>query len=320
MAKHMRRCRSFDSVADRAAVTPALEHSRRHCLSPLIETCFSQPYLVGKPVAVESRRRQALRAEMCPYQQRFLVAATGSWSTKLGPRVCQSCRASNPDGCPTLLQSPGPHCHSGTAPLIASAASSQSASRAFSTYPHPANTRAATRMLGRRLATYNWTTTTSPPSFAAFSVAPHHAILCGMRETIIESTQVSLYYHSSEKIVHHQLHSYPGIKLLQELLLRGLEIITEKGATKWLSDDRNGGALPQSHHEWGDNFWAPQAVKAGWKYWGLVLRSDLLHSANMRKLARAYAAKGVTVEVFTDPDEAFHWLRQQGSPVTTSGR
>jgi hypothetical protein len=133
-----------------------------------------------------------------------------------------------------------------------------------------------------------------------------------MRETIIETQRMSLFYHPVEKIVHHEMHQYPGLELLQDILTRGLELIREKGATKWLSDDRNGGALPKSHHEWGDRVWAPDAIAAGWQHWGLVLPNDLLHNANMQKLARLYASQGVTVQVFSDPDEAFRWLRQQG--------
>lgn len=137
-----------------------------------------------------------------------------------------------------------------------------------------------------------------------------------MRETIIDKPRMSLFYHPLEKIVHHQMHQYPGLELLQEILMRGLDLIRENRATKWLSDDRNGGALPKSHHEWGDRVWAPDAIAAGWRYWGLVLPNDLLHTANMQKLAQVYASHGVTVQVFDDPDEAFRWLRHQGRTPT----
>jgi hypothetical protein len=137
--------------------------------------------------------------------------------------------------------------------------------------------------------------------------------MTAMRETIIETARMSLYYHPLEKVVHHEMHSYPGLENLQSILMKGLEVLREHGATKWLSDDRNGGAVPKSHHEWGDKVWAPEAIKAGWKHWGLVLRNDLLHQANMQKLVEIYASQGVTVEVFADPDDAFRWLRHQGT-------
>ncbi len=137
-----------------------------------------------------------------------------------------------------------------------------------------------------------------------------------MRETILETARMSLYYHPMEKIIHHELHSYPGLDTLETLLMKGLELMKEHRAVKWLSDDRLGGALPKSHHEWGDRVWAPQAVKAGWKFWGLVLAEDLLHTSNMTKLVSIYAAKGVTVEIFADPDEAFRWLRHRSHQLS----
>jgi hypothetical protein len=134
-----------------------------------------------------------------------------------------------------------------------------------------------------------------------------------MRETIIETARMSLYYHPLEKIVHHELHAYPGLDILEQVLLGGLELMKKHGAFKWLSDDRKGGALPKSHHEWGDTVWSPQAVKAGWRYWALLPPADALGTANMKRLVKAYATRGVTVEMFGDYDEAFEWLRRQGA-------
>lgn len=137
-----------------------------------------------------------------------------------------------------------------------------------------------------------------------------------MKETIIETPRMSLYYHPFEKIIHHEMHSYPGLETLERILLGGLEVMKENRAIKWLSDDRNGGAVPKSHHEWGDRVWAPQAVKAGWRYWALLPPQDALGTANMKRLVKVYAKKGVTVEMFGDFEEAFTWLRHQGqNPV-----
>jgi hypothetical protein len=132
-----------------------------------------------------------------------------------------------------------------------------------------------------------------------------------MRETIISKPRMSLYYHPIEKIVHHEMHQYPGLELLQEVLMRGLELLQTHGACKWLSDDRRGGVVPRSHHEWGDKVWSPQACAAGWQYWALVLPNNVLQTANMNRLLPLYTAKGVIAQIFSDPEEGFAWLRQQ---------
>lgn len=137
-------------------------------------------------------------------------------------------------------------------------------------------------------------------------------------ELILETPRMSLLFHPRDRIVQHEMHQYPGRETLEAMLLRGLELLKEHGASKWLSDDRNGGALPRSHHEWGENVWAPQAIAAGWKYWALLPPAEAIGNSNMWRLVEAYAAKGVTVEIFRDVQAAYRWLCQQPTEIPTS--
>src|SRR5580658_9821889 len=73
--------------------------------------------------------------------------------------------------------------------------------------------------------------------------------------TILATKELTLSYHEEAKIVHHELHRYPGASTLEAALERGLSVLREHGAQKWLSDDRNGGALPKAHHEWAETDW-----------------------------------------------------------------
>jgi hypothetical protein len=137
-----------------------------------------------------------------------------------------------------------------------------------------------------------------------------------MKDQVIDTPRMSLFYHPLENIIHHEMHAYPGMETLEQILLGGLELMTKHRAIKWLSDDRKGGALPKSHHEWGDQVWAPRAIKAGWRYWALLPPADALGTANMKRLVKVYARKGVTVELFDDLEEAFNWLRHRDQKLT----
>lgn len=127
-------------------------------------------------------------------------------------------------------------------------------------------------------------------------------------EKILETAGMTLWYHPERKIIHHEMHRYPGASTLETVLNRGLELFVVRKATKWLSDDRKGGALPKSHHEWGERVWGPKAAAMGWRHWALLPPTELLGKMNMQRLASTYAALGVTAEVFTDLDRAFGWL------------
>ena len=61
--------------------------------------------------------------------------------------------------------------------------------------------------------------------------------------TVLETKELTLWFHEEAKIVHHELHRYPGASTLEAALERGLSVLRERAAHKWLSDDRKGGAL-----------------------------------------------------------------------------
>jgi hypothetical protein len=131
------------------------------------------------------------------------------------------------------------------------------------------------------------------------------------RELIFEAETVKLYFHRSGGLLEHELLRYPGAETLEAMLTHGLEMIRSHGISKWLSDDRRGGALPKSHHEWAKTVWGPRAARAGWRYWALVPPKEALGATNMDRLTRVYAKLGVTVEVFESPALGLEWLRHK---------
>ena len=128
--------------------------------------------------------------------------------------------------------------------------------------------------------------------------------------TIIDNQDVTLYYHEETQIVHHELHKFIKGDTFREALLRGLDLIKNNGAKKWLSDDRQNGALTPADTDWAITVWSPQVIQAGWKYWAIVLPEVVVGQLNMKRFAKDYAQKGVTVELFTDPDAALKWLEE----------
>lgn len=137
------------------------------------------------------------------------------------------------------------------------------------------------------------------------------------RETIVETPGLVLWYYPHTKIVHHELQKYPGVAALEAALEKGLEVMRERGGRKWLSDNRRGGAVPKSHHEWAQKVWGPRAAAAGWKYWAVLLPEELLGHSNVNRLVDVYGALGVTTRAFDDLDAAMQWLT---SPVRSTER
>ena len=133
-----------------------------------------------------------------------------------------------------------------------------------------------------------------------------------MSKTIlIDTDYVTLWYHPEKKIVHHQFHRYIYGQEFRNVLETGLKVFKEKGAQKWLSDDRNNSALPAEDGEWGQQDWTPRMLEAGWKYWAIVLPQKVIGQMNMQRFIEDNAGLGLTMQAFTDPDDALKWLESQ---------
>ena len=131
------------------------------------------------------------------------------------------------------------------------------------------------------------------------------------KTTLIDTDYVTLWYDAEKKIVHHKFHKYIYGQQFRNVLEKGLEVFKEKGAQKWLSDDRNNSALPTEDGDWAQENWAPRVIAAGWKYWAIVLPEKVVGQMNMQRFIEENTKLGLTVRVFSDPDEALKWLESQ---------
>lgn len=129
--------------------------------------------------------------------------------------------------------------------------------------------------------------------------------------TILDNESATLLFYPLPKIVHHEIHRFVYGKQFREILEKGLEVFAAEGAQKWLSDDRKNGPLSPADGDWAENNWGPRVMAAGWKFWAIVLPEKILGEMNMRVWIELYLKKGVTVQVFSDPDEALRWLEAQ---------
>ena len=128
------------------------------------------------------------------------------------------------------------------------------------------------------------------------------------KTTILDNDQITMWYHPEKKIIHHQMHKYVFGPKFREFLLKGVDVMRQRGADKWLSDDRLNPVLKPEDNQWAMTEWAPMVMKAGWKYWAIVQPEHLIAKLRMETNAKAFADMGLTVQLFSDPDEALKWL------------
>lgn len=129
--------------------------------------------------------------------------------------------------------------------------------------------------------------------------------------TLIDNEYCSLYCYPEHGTIHHIVHKFIFGEAFQNLMTTGADAFIEHGCTKWLSDDRSNSALRQEDVEWGQEHWEGRILEKGWKYWALIMPEKALGKTNMRRIVDRYASMGVTVQIFSDFDSAFDWLKKQ---------
>ena len=129
--------------------------------------------------------------------------------------------------------------------------------------------------------------------------------------TVLETQSVSLYYHPASRVVHHEIRLFITGQEFRDLLNAGSDVLRKNAARKWLSDDRGQWVLAKDDVDWSETHWAPQAAKAGWKYWAIVRAEKLLAKAAMEQLVAKYGKLGVQAQFFTDPNDGLAWLEKQ---------
>ena len=130
-----------------------------------------------------------------------------------------------------------------------------------------------------------------------------------MKKTeIINDENMGLWFYPELKAMHHQTRKPLPKGEFKRLLSTGAEHLEEHGATKWLSDESNLVAISQEDNEWADTVWAPRVIKAGFKYWAVVLPKNAIGTMQMKRFVQEYRDRGVTVEAFDSVDAALAWL------------
>ena len=131
------------------------------------------------------------------------------------------------------------------------------------------------------------------------------------KEIILDNEYMTVWYYPHKKIVHHEFHKFTYGQTLYDGLSAGAAILEERGAQKWLSDHRKKIGSEKDDLNWTATVWRPRVKKAGLKYWAIVLPEKIFGQMVMKRIIEEYANTGVTIQTFSDPDEAMKWLEAQ---------
>ena len=133
-------------------------------------------------------------------------------------------------------------------------------------------------------------------------------LLYPRHEIIFENAYASLIYYPEQKLIHHKFHQPLQGQPLRDVLNAGSDVLDQRGATKWLSDDRNNSGLTPEDADWANQDWSPRTIRAGWKYWALVVPEAVAARFSMQRPFDRAFSEGLRIAAFVNPNEAKEWL------------
>mgnify|MGYP003531402513 CR=1 FL=1 len=127
--------------------------------------------------------------------------------------------------------------------------------------------------------------------------------------TVVSNQYYDLLFHEDIKLVHHIYKPAMSSAQVKELLTAGTDLMEKYGATKWLSDNRQlVNTFSDDVAQWVNNVWLPRTIKAGWKYWAMVVPESVIGRADHVKYVESFYNTGIWVTVYTDVESAMKWI------------
>ncbi|MBZ0276982.1 MAG: hypothetical protein K8I60_12600 [Anaerolineae bacterium] len=128
--------------------------------------------------------------------------------------------------------------------------------------------------------------------------------------TIVDNPYITVKYLDDQKIVFHTIHKPVGGQVFRSALNAGTEALKRYGASKWLSDDRLNGPVSDEDREWSFQNWNLPTIQAGWKYWALVVPTELIAADSLAPVIEKLYEYGLRMMTFSTVEAALEWLNR----------
>jgi len=130
-------------------------------------------------------------------------------------------------------------------------------------------------------------------------------------DIIIKNQYATVRYETDHKYMYHTFHKPISGQVFRQTMNTALDVLIEKQAIKWLSDDRNNGEFTAADIDFSINEWGPRAAKNGWRYWALVVPESIVGQIGMLDITNTFNNFGVNLTIFSDLEKARQWLIAQ---------
>ncbi len=92
---------------------------------------------------------------------------------------------------------------------------------------------------------------------------------------------------------------------------KGLDLLIQQRAHRWLVDLRNLGVVTQEDQQWSNETWFPRAIAGGITAMAIVLPHDIIARWSVDRIMSKVEGTRLVVHHFDALDAARQWLQQQ---------
>jgi hypothetical protein len=125
---------------------------------------------------------------------------------------------------------------------------------------------------------------------------------------IVQNEFITIEYRPDTEAIYHKVHRPISGQAMYDAIGKATDFLRDNGITKWLADDRDNGPLSPEDEDWALNVWSKRAISFGWKYWAIVVPTELVAASSMIAVIEYFHSLGLLMRVFSNADEAHQWL------------
>lgn len=131
-------------------------------------------------------------------------------------------------------------------------------------------------------------------------------------ENVFSSDLISIEYDAEiNVVVMNWKPTYVKTDLYREALNKGLALVQEKGADKWLANLKQMKLISREDENWANDIWFPKALKSSIKWMATVVSDDVFNKIAVQKIMSKDQLTGLNIAKFNSKEDAIEWLKSQ---------
>lgn len=127
-------------------------------------------------------------------------------------------------------------------------------------------------------------------------------------QVVFDKPYITIHWNPTDQIVMMEWKDFVFGEDFRQALNKGLDIVMDNNAYRWLADLRKLGVLSPADQKWSNEDWFPRAHQGGITRMALVLPERGVAKMGVNNIMRKVDADTLVTNYFASVEEAYEWL------------